>query len=87
MKDGIYKITVSINATKIFEKYKIKHFSFVGQNCPANKFARLAAKITDTTSFIDLFDGLMCSLYILIFSKLIPATRKKGGSQLFHGMS
>lgn len=30
MKDGIYRITVSINATKIFEKYKIKHFSFVG---------------------------------------------------------
>ena len=30
MKDGIYKITVSINATNIFEKYKTKHFSFVG---------------------------------------------------------
>lgn len=83
MKDGIYKITVSINATKIFEKYQTKHFSFVGQNCPANKFARL----TDTTSFMDLFDGLMCNLYILIISKLIPATRKKGGSQLFYGMS
>ena len=29
MKDGIYKITVSINATKIFEKYKKQHILVV----------------------------------------------------------